>query len=223
MPQTAVVIGATGLTGSHLVNLLLHDPAFDKVKVLLRKPALKEHTGLESIIVDFEDEAGLAAALQGDVLFCCIGTTRRKAGSQEQFRQVDFDIPVRCATLAKRQGFQQFLLMSSVGANIHSRFFYLRTKGETEQAVTQLHFKSLHIFRPSALLGKREDYRRLGSVLGQWLVQVFYFLLQGRWKKYRGIKSHTVAKAMAAAAVKGEAGTHIYELDAIKELAGHPL
>jgi uncharacterized protein YbjT (DUF2867 family) len=222
MPQTAVVIGATGLTGSHLVNHLLHNPTFGKVKVLLRKPALKQRDGLESIIVDYENEESLAAALHGDVLFCCIGTTRRKAGSQEQFRQVDFNIPVRCATLAKRQGFNQFLLMSSVGANVHSRFFYLRTKGETEQAVTKLGFRSMHIFRPSALLGKRAN-RRLGALIGQWLVQVFYFFLQGRWKKFRGIKANTVAKAMIAAAVKGEAGTHIYESDAIKELAGEPL
>ncbi|GAA0555516.1 NAD(P)H-binding protein [Chitinophaga japonensis] len=222
MPQTAVVIGATGLTGSHLVNLLLHNPAFDKVRVLLRRPSLKQRAGLESIIVDFEDEASLADALHGDVLFCCIGTTRRKAGSQEQFRQVDFNIPVRCATLAKRQGFPQFLLMSSVGANVHSRFFYLRTKGETEQAVTRLDFGSLHIFRPSALLGKRQELRP-GALVGQWLVQVFYFLLQGRWKKYRGIRASTVAKAMMAAAVKGERGTHIYESDAIKEMAGEPL
>ncbi|KAA2240166.1 NAD(P)H-binding protein [Chitinophaga agrisoli] len=222
MPRTAVVIGATGLTGSNLVNLLLHNNAFDQVKVLLRKPTLKPRAGLESIIVDFEDENNLAAVLHGDVLFCCIGTTRRKAGSQEQFRQVDFNIPVRCATLAKRQGFGQFLLMSSVGANVHSRFFYLRTKGETEQAIIRLGFNSLHILRPSALLGKR-DQPRLGSLVGQFLVQVFYFLLQGRWKKYRGIKASTVAKAMVAAAVKGEAGTHIYESDAIKEMAGEPL
>ena len=218
----AVVIGATGLTGSHLVNLLLHNPAFKQVKVLLRKPGLKQRAGLEPLIVDFEDEDGLSAALQGDVLFCCIGTTRRKAGSQAQFRQIDFNIPVRCATLAKRQGFQQYLHMSSVGANIHSRFFYLRTKGETEQAVSRLGFKSLHLFRPSALLGKR-DQPRLGSLVGQFMVQVFYFLLQGRWKKYRGIKASTVAKAMIAAAVKGETGTHVYESDAIKELAGEPL
>ncbi|WP_217601561.1 NAD(P)H-binding protein [Chitinophaga sp. GbtcB8] len=222
MPQTAIVIGATGLTGSHLVNLLLHNPAFDKVKVLMRKPSLKQRPGLESIIVDFEDEESLAAALQGDVLFCCIGTTKRKAGGKEQFREVDFNIPVRCATLAKRHGFNQFLLMSSIGANVNSRFFYLRTKGEAEQAITRLGFNSMHIFRPSALLGKRDEPRP-GDVFTQYLVQVFYFLLQGKWKKYRGIRASTVAKAMVAAGVKGENGTHVYESDAIKEMAGEPL
>jgi len=183
---------------------------------------LKPREGLETAIVDFGDEAALAEALHGDALFCCIGTTRRKAGGKEEFRQVDFDIPVRCATLARRQGFRQFLLMSSIGANVRSRFFYLRTKGETEQAVTTLGFSCLHIFRPSALLGKRRK-KRLGELLGQWLVLVFYYLLQGRWKKYRAIKAATVAKAMISAAVKGEAGTHIYESDAIKEMAGEPL
>jgi uncharacterized protein YbjT (DUF2867 family) len=222
MPQTAIVIGATGLTGSHLVNQLLQSKAFDKVKVLVRAATLKERPGLESVVVDFSDEASLAAALHGDALFCCIGTTIRKAGSQENFREVDFNIPIRCATLAKRQGVRQFLLISSVGANARSRNFYLRTKGETEQAVEKLGFPSLHLFRPSLLLGSRTEFR-LGERIAQWLIQVFYFLLQGKWRKYRGVKVSTLAKAMLKAALKGEEGTHIYESDAIKALAEGPL
>jgi uncharacterized protein YbjT (DUF2867 family) len=218
MPQTAVVIGATGLTGNNLVTLLLHDPQFSKVRVLLRTPSFKQRPGLEEVIVDFSDAQSLAEALQGDVLFCCIGTTIRKAGSQPAFREVDFEIPVRCATIARRQGMQQFQLISASGAHARSRNFYTRTKGETEQAIQQLGYPSLHIFRPSVLLGIRREFR-----LGEWLLTVlvvlFYFLWMGRWKKYRPVKAVNVARAMVHVAKNPPDGTHIYEYDAIRELA----
>ncbi|GAA3924690.1 NAD(P)H-binding protein [Chitinophaga oryziterrae] len=219
MPLTAVVLGATGLTGNSLVTLLLHDNRFSKVKVLLRSPSLKQRPGLEPIIVDFDDEESLASALHGDVLFCCIGTTIAKAGSKESFRKVDFEIPVRCATIAHRQNMQQFLLVSAVGANPSSINFYARTKGETEQAIEKIGFPALHIFRPSVLLGAREEFRP-GEWIGKFLILVFYYFLQGRWKKYRPIKAVNVARAMIKAAINIPSGTHVYELDAIKELAG---
>jgi uncharacterized protein YbjT (DUF2867 family) len=222
MSKTAIVIGATGLTGTHLVSVLLQDPAFSKVKVLVRKPWGHAHPGLESIVVNFEEEANLRAALQGDVLFCCIGTTIKKAGSQQRFREVDHDIPIRCAQLALQQGVTEFLMISSIGAKATSNNFYLRTKGQTEQAVQQLGYKSLHIFRPSIILGQREE-SRLGETLGKWLIQVFYFLLQGTWKKYRGIKAITIANAMVIAAKKDDPGIHIYESDAIQLLGRAPI
>jgi uncharacterized protein YbjT (DUF2867 family) len=218
MPQTAVVIGASGLTGNSLVTLLLHDPQFSKVRVLLRSPSLKQRPGLEEFVVDFSDEARLAAALQGDVLFCCIGTTIRKAGSQAKFREVDFEIPVRCATLARRQGMRQFQLISVSGADAHARNFYIRTKGETEQALQKLGYPSLHIFRPSVLLGLRKEFR-LGEWLLKCIVLLFYFLWIGHWKKYRPIKAANVARAMLHVAKHPPDGVHIYEYDAIKELA----
>ncbi|MCW3463605.1 oxidoreductase [Chitinophaga nivalis] len=216
MNKTAIVIGATGLTGTHLVAALLQDPAFGKVKVLVRQPWAHQREKLETILVDFNDETQLAAALHGDALFCCIGTTIRKAGSQETFRQVDFDIPVRCATIAHRQGVRQFLLISSIGADNRSRNFYLRTKGETEAAILQTGFVSTCIFRPSFLIGQREEFR-LGEWIAKYLIQLFYFLLQGKWKKYRGIKAATVAHAMVMAAKQDDTGTHIFESDAIQQ------
>jgi uncharacterized protein YbjT (DUF2867 family) len=217
MPLTAVVIGATGLTGNSLVTLLLHDNRFSKVKVLLRSPSLKQRPGLETVIVDFDDEESLASALHGDVVFCCVGTTIVKAGSKERFRKVDFEIPVRCATIAHRQNIPQFLLMSAGMANPASKNFYARTKGETEQAIEKIGFPGLHIFRPSVLLGIRKEFR-LGELIGKFLILVFYFLLQGRWKKYRPIKAVNVARAMVNIAGSNISGTHVYESDAIKEL-----
>lgn len=217
MNKTAIVIGATGLTGTHLVASLLHDPAFSKVKVLVRQPWAHARPKLESIIVDFDDEESLAAALQGDILFCCIGTTIKKARSQENFRAVDYGIPVKCARIAKEQGVSQFLLMSSINANPRSRNFYLRTKGQTEEAIQQAGFFSVNIFRPSVLIGQRNEFR-LGEWIGKYLFQLFYFLLQGRWKKYRGIKAATVANAMIIAAKENDEGVSIYESDAIQSM-----
>ena len=215
MNKTAIVIGATGLTGTHLVAALLQDPYFGKVKVLVRKPWAHTRPRLDSIIVDFDDDESLAAALQGDVLYCCIGTTIKKAGSQEKFREVDYGIPVKCARIAREQGVTQFALMSSIGANPNSRTFYLRTKGETEAAVQAMGFSGVYIFRPSVLLGTRNEFR-LGEWLGKYLIQLFYFLLQGRWKKYRGIKAATVANAMIVATKHADTGVSIYESDAIQ-------
>ncbi|MGO4293818.1 NAD(P)H-binding protein [Chitinophaga sp. RAB17] len=217
MNKTAIVIGATGLTGTHLVAALLQDPAFSKVKILIRQPWAHARPRLESIIVDFDDAERLASALQGDVLFCCIGTTIKKAGNQEKFREVDYGIPVKCARIAYEQGVSQFALMSSIGADPHARNFYLRTKGETEEAIQSLRFRGLYIFRPSVLIGSRKEFR-LGERIGKYLIQLFYFLLQGRWKKYRGIKAATVANAMIAATKHADTGVSIFESDAIQSM-----
>ncbi|NSL88171.1 NAD(P)H-binding protein [Chitinophaga sp. Mgbs1] len=217
MNKTAVVIGATGLTGTHLVAALLHDDYFSKVKVLVRNPWVHPRPGLESIIVDFEDEESLAAAIQGDVLFCCIGTTIRKAGTQERFREVDYDIPVRCARIAHRHHIPQFLMISSIGANPSSRNFYLRTKGQVEETVLKAGFDGVYIFRPSIIVDQRNE-SRWKEAAGKYLIQLFYFLLQGRWKKYRGIKAATIANAMVRVAKQFDPGVHIFESDAIQNL-----
>ncbi|RAJ83287.1 uncharacterized protein YbjT (DUF2867 family) [Chitinophaga dinghuensis] len=221
MEKTAIVIGATGLTGTHLVSALLHDGYYTHVRVLARKHAFNPRPGLESIIVDYEDEATLKNLLQGDVLFCCIGTTIKKAGTKENFRKVDFDIPVRCARIAHANGVKQFLVMSSIGANLYSRSFYLRTKGQLEAAIEGIGFASTSIFRPSFLIGQRQEFR-FGEWISKYLIQLFYFLLQGRWKKYRGIKAATVASAMHKIAKKNEPGVAIYESDAIQEIGETP-
>jgi uncharacterized protein YbjT (DUF2867 family) len=153
------------------------------------------------------------------MVFCCVGTTIAKAGSQEKFREVDFNIPLRCATIAHRNNIQQFLLISAIGANPASRNLYQRTKGEIEQAIEKLGFPALHIFRPSFLMGRRTEFR-LGELIAYILIPVFYFFLQGSWRKYRPIKAANVARAMINTAINAPSGTHVYESDAIKELAG---
>ncbi len=186
--KTAVVIGATGLTGHLLVEALLNDQRYEQVKVLVRNSFSVEHQKLKVLVTDFQSSASLAAGLKGDDVFCCIGTTIRKAGSQEAFREVDYDIPVKAAAIALQNGVNQFIVISSLGANAHSSNFYLRTKGEMEQAVLKVGLPKVVIVRPSMLLGDRKEVR-VGEKIGQWLIIALGPLLIAGLKKYRGISS----------------------------------
>lgn len=221
MSQTAIVIGASGLTGNSLTATLLSDPAISLVKVIVRKPLPLEHPKLQNIVLSFDDLPALQAALQGDILFCCIGTTIKKAGSQKAFQEVDREIPLRCAEIAKRNGVKQFLLISAIGANAAARNFYLRTKGQTEQGIARSGFESIHIFRPSLILGERDEFR-MGEKIGAVIMQITSFLLQGKLKKYRGIEAQAIARAMKKIALRQIKGTHIYESDEIQGIADNP-
>lgn len=197
--KTAIVIGATGLTGHLLTQLLLDHPAYHTVKVLVRHDFSLLHPKLQVHQTNFQDEAQLKNLLRGDELFCCIGTTIRKAGSQAAFRAVDFDIPVKAARLAAQNGIRQLLVVSSLGANAASSNFYLRTKGEMEAEVLKAGVPVTVCVRPSMLLGHRQELR-VGERIGQWLIQAVHPLLQGSWRKYRGIQAVQVARAMVALA-----------------------
>jgi uncharacterized protein YbjT (DUF2867 family) len=193
--KTAVIIGATGLTGQHLTHLLLQHPAYHTVKVLVRGDFAIQHPKLHVYKTNMQDEAQLRVQLTGDDLFCCIGTTIRKAGSQAAFRAVDYDIPVTAARIAAQNGMKQLFVVSSLGANIHSSNFYLRTKGEMEHDVQHAGVPVTVCVRPSMLLGERKELR-VGERIGQWLIRALAPLLQGSWRKYRGIQAQQVAKAM---------------------------
>ncbi|WP_157986302.1 NAD(P)H-binding protein [Chitinophaga alhagiae] len=210
MPKTAIVTGASGLIGNLLVQALLQDGTFDRVRAIVRKPLLLEHPRLENAVVSFEDTGALEKALQGDVLFCCIGTTIKTAGSQAVFAAVDFGIPVNTGRIALQNGVSQYHLVSAVGANARSSNFYLRTKGQTEDALIQMGFPSLFIYRPSLLLGNRKEVR-FGEQVAQVLMPAFNFFMKGRLRKYKPVKAETVAAAMIAHAKTGEKGVSVIE------------
>ena len=196
----ATVIGATGLIGSHLLELLLADDNFDSVRILLRRPFDLTHPKLEKKLVDFSDMESFRLALEdSDVIFCAIGTTQKKVkGDKSAYRKVDFDIAVNAAQLGKLCGCETFVLVSAVGANSQSNNFYLKLKGETEEAVKATGIKSIHIVRPSLLLGDRKEFR-LGEKMAQWVMPVFSFLIP---KKYRPIHAKKGAEMMINAAKK---------------------
>jgi uncharacterized protein YbjT (DUF2867 family) len=217
--KTAVVLGATGLIGQHLVQELLQNEFFSKVRILVRRPLNLNHPKADIQVVNFNDEKDIAARIDiGDVIFCCIGTTRKKVkGNKTEYRKVDYDIPIITARLGVQHGFSQFLMVSAIGANPVAANFYLQLKGCIEEDVTALPFESIHIFRPSLLLGKREEFR-LGERIGGVAIKAISFLLIGAWRKYRPIQAAEVARSMVAAANKEIAGVHLYEYDEMKAL-----
>jgi uncharacterized protein YbjT (DUF2867 family) len=175
------------------------------------------HPKLEKKIVDFGDSDSLLVALSNsDVVFCSIGTTQKKVkGDKEAYKKIDFDIPARLAKLCKMTGCEKFVLVSSVGADKTSGNFYLQLKGEVEEAVRATGLNSVHIMRPSMLLGKRKEYRAAEKIIGP-LMKIFSFLVPA---KYKAIEAVEVAKAMAAAGMKVEPGVSVYEYEEIRKLA----
>lgn len=217
--KTALVIGATGLIGQQVVEELLKDESFTKVKILVRKPVPPPNQKTEVQVVNFEDEKEVSAKMgDGNVIFCCVGTTRKKVkGDKTAYRKVDYDIPLLMARLGSQKGYSQYALVSAIGANALSGNFYLQLKGSVEEDIIYFPYKSIHIFRPSILLGKRKEFR-LGEVLGGGIMQAISVLLWGNLRKYKPIYSNTVAQAMVAAVKKPASGVEVYEYDEMKKL-----
>ncbi len=215
MERQAILAGATGLVGRECLRLALEQ--YDSVTALVRRPLKMTHPRLIAREIDF-DRLGTIEIPRGAHVYCALGTTIKKAGSEAAFRRVDFDFPRMLAERAAAAGDARFMLVSSVGASSKSTNFYLRVKGELEDAVRAMTFESVHIFRPSILIGDREE-RRTGERIGIALASATAFLLAGPLRKYRGIPAATVAAAMVAAAEKEAHGCFVYHYDEIVELA----
>jgi len=198
--KNALIAGASGLVGSELLQLLLNGNDYDKVIAFVRRPMEFSHPRLIQEIVDFKRLTEFSPAIAVTDVFCTLGTTIKKAGSQEAFRNVDHDYVVGMGKLSERIGVQQFLVVSSMGADASSRIFYNRVKGEMEMAVQQLNIPSIFIFRPSLLIGKRSEFR-LGERIAQVMMGGLGFLFIGGLKKYRPIPASTVANAMLTVAL----------------------
>ena len=221
MDQTATLIGASGLIGSHLLQLLLKDNTFSTVKIIVRRPQLLRDPKLQEIVIDFEDKKALEQAIAGSaVVFSAVGTTQKKVkGDKNAYRKVDFDIPVNAAKAAAKFGVYSFSLVSSVGANAaNNNNFYLKLKGIVEEAVSKESIPQLHIMRPSMLLGDRKE-KRIGESIAAVLMPIFSIFLFGKFAKYKAIKAEDVAKAMLQASKSPVKGIHIYEYEEIKKLA----
>lgn len=217
MRNQAIVMGATGLVGKALVHQLLADKAYEKVTVIVRRSIDITHEKLEEIIINFDKLAQLEINYTDADVFCTIGTTIKKAGSQEAFRKVDYEYPLQLAKMAKAGGAKQFLIITAMGANPSAKIFYSRVKGEIEEALKELQLPALHIFRPSLLRGKRQEFR-LGEKIGEFFLTIFSPIFAGPLKKYGAIFDITVARAMIVVALKKQGGIHVYESDQLKEL-----
>jgi uncharacterized protein YbjT (DUF2867 family) len=211
MPQkTALLLGGSGLTGGHCLDYLLNDAHYHQVVALVRRPLSVEHPKLIQHQVDFHHLDDCLAGMQINDVFCCLGTTIKKAGSQKAFHEVDFVYPAEIAKLSLANGAEQFLLISALGANPGSAIFYNRVKGEVEEAIGRYGFKGFYIFRPSLLLGKRRE-SRAAEKFGEKFFQWFSFVFKGVLQKYKPIESRAVAFAMLAVAKEQPFGKQIIE------------
>jgi uncharacterized protein YbjT (DUF2867 family) len=216
--RTALVAGASGLVGNHVLRTLLEDRGYDRVTALSRRELPLAHAKLTQRLVDFEHLAQLADFPRVHDVFCCLGTTIKQAGSADAFRKVDLTYVVELGRVAARHRASQFLVVTAVGADPNARVFYSRVKGETEAAVRRLPFDGIHIFRPSFLLGARPERRR-GEWLAALLTPLVSWALVGPLARYRPIPASTVAQAMVRVAREAAGGAHVYESDAIRRLA----
>jgi uncharacterized protein YbjT (DUF2867 family) len=216
--RSALVVGASGLVGRHLLGLLLADDTYSRVIVLTRKPLGFAHPKLLEYMVNFDQLDQRQNVMKGEDVFCCLGTTMRAAGSQDAFRKVDFAYVVQTAALSQRNGARQFLVISSLGADVNSRMFYNRVKGEMEEAISKIPFESVRIFRPSLLLGERRE-THLGEAIGIFFVKALSALLGfGGMRRYSAIHAGTVARAMLRAAKRKLDGVEIIESEEIQSL-----
>ena len=217
-PRIALVAGATGLVGGLLLNTLLAAPDYTRIYALTRRPFGREHPKLANRVVIFERMADQLKGLVAQDAFCCIGTTIAEAGSQEAFRAADVDAVLLFARAARAAQATRFVVVSSVGADSKSKKFYLRTKGEMEEAVTDLGFTSVDILQPSLLLGPRKELRPL-EITGRIFAPLINPLLTGTREAYRAVPAETVAKAMLGAARRGTRGVYRYTFAGIRQLS----
>ena len=214
--KTVTLIGATGLIGSHLLELLQNEDSYERIKILVRRPVSFNHPKIQVIVMDFSDEAAYKAGITGsEAVFCAVGTTNHKVkGDKEAYRKVDYDIPVNAARFCSEAGCPHFLLVSSVGANSKSNNSYLRLKGEVEDRVRSINIPVVSVFRPSMLLGKRQEFR-FGEVIAQISMVPVSFLIP---PMYRPIRAFDVAKSMVAASKIDTPGFHIYHYQEMKNI-----
>lgn len=203
----ALIAGASGLVGSNLLELLLQDSRFGKIVAVGRRRLNISSPKLEELILDWNSDSAFELP-PADVAFCCLGTTIKKAGSQDAFRKVDHDYVIRFARSSFRSGVKHFLVVSAIGSSERSKIFYSRVKGEMEQDLKKIGFETLHIFQPSLLLGERQE-KRFGESLAIRLFPFYQPLLVGPLRKQMPIEARVVAKSMLEKSLSNAKGTII--------------
>lgn len=215
--KVALIAGASGLVGGHCLQLLLQSPRYHKVISVGRKTLPIQHPKLQQLEVNFDNLEKHRHSLVADDVYCCLGSTIKKAGSKENFYKVDYTYVVKLAKLTASHFATQFLVVSALGADAQSRIFYNRVKGEMETTVKSLPFTAVHIFQPSLLLGDRQE-ARLGEKIAAKAMTWFGFLMQGPLKPYRAIQAKTVAKAMLEAAKQDGGGVKIHSSEEMQQI-----
>ncbi len=214
----ALVLGATGLVGDHLLKLLRDSGIYERVYTVGRRASDVKHPTIESIVGDLHEIESLLEGVQVEDAYCCLGTTIRKAGSKEAFAFVDRELPVRAARCLQARDLQHFLIVTAMGSDPDSSFFYNQVKGRTEADLAALNLPALTIFRPSLLLGQRSELRPMEK-LGSYAAQGLKHVMVGPLRNYRGIAAADVALAMVRKGQAGGVGTRIYSSAEVQALA----
>jgi uncharacterized protein YbjT (DUF2867 family) len=207
--KKALIFGATGFVGSRLLNELLSSSDYGQVTAVARRKLGIVHPRLKALVGDCDSLPALKADLVGDEIFIALGTTRKATPNKADYYRVDHDYPLLAARIAKEQGFKAVFLVSAVGANPHSKFFYVRTKGETERDIVALGFEHTHLFRPSMIMGNREEYRPFEKMFIA-AFRAINPLLAGGLDKYRGVTGDDIARAMLRSAAIETGKVKIY-------------
>lgn len=195
MKKTAIILGATGLTGSILLKKLLNDNRYEIIKLFSRKEIDGLPSKVKQFVGDILDLENFKQDFTADEVFCCIGTTAKKTPDKTLYKKIDFGIPVTAAKLSKANGIPAFLVVSALGANATSSIFYNKTKGEMEQAVLSEKIERTHILQPSIISGNRQE-KRIGEKIGLFAIKLLQPLFLGKLKKYRVTEAEHIAQTM---------------------------
>jgi uncharacterized protein YbjT (DUF2867 family) len=218
MANKAVIAGASGLIGGELLQIILQENYYEEVLILVRKEIPVQHKKLVQLIIDFDNLDQYQYSINGHALFCCLGSTKRKTPDLNIYRKIDHDYPVKLAQIIKQNNVPHFHLVSAIGADSSSSNFYTKMKGQTEEAIQAISIKSLHIYQPSLLTGKRNE-KRLLETIATVMIKIIDPLLVGGLRKYRSISAKTVAQAMYKQSLNQDEGIFIHPSDHIKQLA----
>ena len=218
MGKTAIILGASGLTGGLVLKKLLADDRYDTIKLFSRKEIGITNSKIIEKVGKILELENFKEDFKADEVYCCIGTTAKKTPNKELYKDIDFGIPTKAAQLSKSNNIKTFLVVSALGANSKSRVFYNKTKGEMEDEVLKQQIPATYILRPSIIAGNRNESRLLEKI-GLFIFQLFNPLLQGKLKKYRAIKAESIAMAMINLANTNTKQPQIISSNNIKEIA----
>ena len=215
--KKALIFGSSGLVGSNLVKIILQNEKYDHIKLFVRSETENKSKKLEIIKTDFNNLEKHKDTIVGDDCFFCIGTTRKNTPDKNEYIRTEYNIPVEIGKIAKSNSVNNFIYVSSLGANPNSSGLYLKNKGQAEQELINLNFPRLAIIRPSILLGNRKE-NRIGEKIGIFVMKLLSPLFLGKLKKYKPIKVENVAKAMVNIA-QNDYQKITFESDQLMEIA----
>lgn len=208
--RTALIVGATGLVGRQVLNILLDHDFYNEIVILGRRSVGIKDNRIKEIIINFDNLKDHKDEISAHDYYVCIGTTMQEAGSEEAFYRVDFTYPHELGLIAKQDPkFEQYLLVSSLGADPESALFYNEVKGQIEEALKVMNFRTLHIFQPSLLIGARQKFRFFEEI-AKFFSAVLSFFVIGSGKRFWAIKGVDVAKSMYLIARRREEGIHTH-------------